>query len=175
MNMEPLIRHKTCLKSRNTSKFVQENMNFPNSSVAVNSSPLVSSLTCPLPVSDPPRLPVHLPGLLQTVPHRHQNPSAQGVGDHQAPALEQQAPRGQPGQKLSAGLQRPSCHQWRKSCYSLSLSWSGCSLRTCRVPPSHGLWKDLPDTAFVWFTRRLTPRQSPRETSTAAPQTQAGK
>lgn len=138
----------------------------------VNSSRHVSSLTCPLPVSDPPRLHVHLPGLLQTVPHRHQNPSAQRVGDHQAPALEQQVPRGQPGQKLFTGPQRPSCHQWKKSCYRSQLQWV--------------FFKNLLRSSVTWPLERsarhslrmghMEPlRQSSRETSRAAPQTQAGK
>lgn len=108
-----------------------------------------SSLTCPLPVSDPPHLHVHLPGLLQTVPHRHQNTSAQGVGEHQQPALEQQAPGGQPGQKFFTGLHSPSCHLRKKSC---CLSQER---KTRRVPPSHGLWKDGADTRPSYGPRCL--------------------
>lgn len=112
---------------------------------------LRSLLTCPPPVSDPPRLGAHLPGLLQGVPHRHQEAAAQSVGDHQAPALEEQAPRGQPSQEFFTGLHGPSCH--------------------LSARPSHGLWTDRPSAAFIWATRSVPqPMSEERE-----PQTEAGK
>lgn len=109
-----------------------------------------TSLTCPPPVSDPPRLHAHLPGLLHTVPHCHQDASAQGVGEHQVPALEQQAPGGQPGQEFFAGLHSPSCHLWKKSC---CLSQER---KTSLVPPSHDLWKDGADTRPSYGRRCLS-------------------